>query len=147
MISSTTSAPVHQCNLQSLPFQERRRPRLRFGGFRRSRGRLRSCAFALFCALIALVAGCAGGGTPPPPPPPSFSVGKLYVANSPSNGSDTLLRFNAGNSGDVAPELKFDTSLQPGTQYLSLDVTHDRLAGFSIFANSIMVVDNVSSAS
>jgi hypothetical protein len=76
-----------------------------------------------------------------------FSIGKLYVANSPSNGPDALLRFNAGNSGDVAPELKFDTSFQPGTQYLSLDVPHDRLAGFSLFAHSIMIVDNVSSGS
>src|SRR5215471_1276889 len=98
MIFSTTSAPVHHSNLQSSPCRERRRPRLRFGGFRRSRGRLRSCAFALLCALIALAAGCAGGSTPPPPPPPAFPVGKLYVTNSPSNAHDTLLRFNAGNS-------------------------------------------------
>jgi hypothetical protein len=99
----------------------------------------------LLFALIGLAAGCGGGSAPPPPP--SFSVGKLYVTNSPSNGNDTLLRFNAGNSGDVAPELKFDTSLQPGTEYLSLDVPHDRLVGFSLFANNIMIVDNVSSGS
>jgi hypothetical protein len=102
----------------------------------------------LLFALIALAVGCGSGGPPPPPPPPpAFSVGKLYVTNSPSNANDTLLRFNAGNSGNVVPELKFDTSFQPGTQYLSLDVAHDRLAGFSVFANSIMIVDNVSSGS
>jgi hypothetical protein len=133
MIFGTTSTPVHHSNLQSSPF----RP-----------GSTRTYyAFALLFALIALAAGCGTGSPPPPPPPPAFSVGKLYVPNSPSNGNDTLLRFNAGNSGNVAPELKFDTSLQPGTQYLALDVPHDRLAGFSVFANSIMIVDNVSSGS
>lgn len=133
MIFSTTSAPVHHRNLHSSPF----RP-----------GSTGACyAFALLFALIAMAAGCGGGSTPPPPPPPAFAVGKLYVTNSPSNATDTLLRFNAGNSGNVAPEMKVDTSLQPGTQYLSLDVAHDRLAGFSLFANSIMIVDNVSSGS
>src|SRR5258708_37477445 len=134
MISSTTSAPIHHRNLRSSPF----RPGSTKAYY----------AFALLFALIALAAGCGSSGPPPPPPPPpAFSVGKLYVTNSPSNANDTLLRFNAGNSGDVVPELKFDTSLQPGTQYLSLDVTHDRLAGFSGFAKSIMIVDNVSSGS
>ncbi len=133
-IFSTTSAPVHHRNLYSSPF----RPGSTTAYY----------AFALLFALIALAAGCGSGNPPPPPPvPPAFSVGKLYVTNSPSNGNDTLLRFNAGNSGDVAPELKFDTSLQPGTQYLSLDVAHDRMAGFSGFAKSIMIVDNVSSGS
>jgi hypothetical protein len=127
----TTSAPVHHRNLHCSSF--------RTGSTRAY------CAFALLFALIALAAGCGGDN---PPPPPAFSVGKLYVANSPSNSSDTFLRFNAGNSGDVAPELTFDTSsFQPGTQYLSLDVTHDRLAGFSLFNNNIMIVDNVSSGS
>lgn len=131
MIFGTNSAPIYYRNLQSSPFVP---------------GSTRAYyAFALLFALIALAAGCGGGSTPPPPQ--VFPVGKLYVANSPSNASDTLLRFNAGNSGDVAPELKFDTSLQPGTQYLALDVPHDRLAGFSGFAKSVMIVDNVSSGS
>jgi hypothetical protein len=130
MIFSTTSAPVHHRNFHASP--------LRPGSI------TAYCAFALLFALIALAAGCGSGSTPPPT---AFSVGKLYVTNSPSNSSDTLLRFNAGNSGDAAPELKLDTSFQPGTQYLSLDVTHDRLAAFSLFQNSIMIVDNVSSGS
>ncbi|HEY7404451.1 MAG TPA: hypothetical protein VIB39_13075 [Candidatus Angelobacter sp.] len=133
MIFSKPSAPVCHRNLLSSRFNP---------AFTRA-----YCVFALLFALIALAAGCGGSSAPPPPPPPAFSVGKLYVTNSPSNGTDTLLRFNAGNTGNVAPEMTFDTSLQPGTQFLSLDVTHDRLAGFSLFANSIMIVDNVSSAS
>src|ERR1041385_7353354 len=122
MIFGTTSAPVHHRSLH---------PSSLF----RSGSTSAYSAFAVLFALIALAAGCGGGN--PPPPPPAFSVGKLYAANSPSNSSDTLLRFNAGNSGDVAPELKFDSSFQPGTDFLSLDVTHDRLAGFSGFAHSI----------
>src|SRR2546430_4836848 len=102
MIFSTTSAPVHHHNLHASSF--------------RPGSTTTYCAFALLFALIALAAGCGSGSTPTPPPPTAFSVGKLYVANSPSNSSDTLLRFNAGNSDNVAPELKFDTSLQPGTQ-------------------------------
>src|SRR5258708_26180046 len=134
MISSTTSAAIHDRNVRSAPF--------------RAGSTKAYYALALLLALIAVAAGCGSSGPPPPPPPPpAFSVGKLYVTNSPSNANDTLLRFNAGNSGDVVPELKFDTSPQPGTQYLSLDAAHDRLAGFSGFAKSIMIVDNVSSGS
>jgi len=105
---------------------------------------LRSSICTILGLLVVMLAGCGGGSAPRPVP--AFPVGKLYVENSPLDGNGTLLRFNAGNSGNVASELRFDTSLQPETQYLSLDVPHDRLAGFSTFG-SIMIVDNVSSAS
>lgn len=94
-----------------------------------------------FCAMLSL-AGCGGSSstpTPTPTPPPP-TVGKLYVT---SGSTNSVLRFPAGATGNVSPQIKVTTPVMAPI-YLALDVPHDRLAALSFGANAIVVMDNAS---
>ena len=96
-----------------------------------------------FCAMLSL-AGCGGSSsTPAPTPiptPPPPTIGKLYVT---SGSTDSVLRFPAGATGNVSPQIKVTTPVIAPI-YLALDVPHDRLAALSFGANAIVVMDNAS---
>lgn len=96
-----------------------------------------------FCAML-LLAGCGGSSsTPAPTPiptPPPPTVGKLYVT---SGSTNSVLRFPAGATGNVSPQIKVTTPVIAPI-YLALDVPHDRLTALSFGANAIVVMDNAS---
>jgi hypothetical protein len=96
-----------------------------------------------FCAML-LLAGCGGSSsTPTPTPiptPPPPTVGKLYVT---SGSTNSVLRFPAGATGNVSPQIKVTTPVIAPI-YLALDVPHDRLTALSFGANAIVVMDNAS---
>ena len=58
-----------------------------------------------FCAMLVL-AGCGGSSSSTTTPPPPPTVGKLYVT---SGSTDSVLRFAAGATGNVSPQIKVTT--------------------------------------
>ena len=93
----------------------------------------------LVVLALGAAAGCGGSQSTAPPPP---TVGKLYVSNSITS---TILRFNAGDSGNVTPLAQAQLSPSVLGRF-SIDVPHDRLAALSVTASPILLFDNVSTS-
>jgi hypothetical protein len=91
---------------------------------------------------LAWLAGCGGSSsTPNTPPPPT--IGQIYITKG--TGAP-IVRFRAGDNGDVAPQQEIGVLAHPTT--LSLDVAHDRLAATSFDGTPIVVlIDNASTVS
>src|SRR5215472_2165602 len=88
--------------------------------------------------LLSIFAGCGGSSTNVPPPP---TIGQIYVAK----GTGTsIVRFNAGDNGDVAPQGGINA---PRINGLCFDVPHNRLAATSADGPAILfLADNANSA-
>ena len=94
-----------------------------------------------FCAMLAL-AGCGGSSstssTPNPPPP---AIGQIYVTLA---NKGQVVRFKAGDNGDVSPQARLDVS-PAGPTFIAMDVPHNRIAiRFDDGTPAITLVDNVS---
>ena len=90
--------------------------------------------------LLSILAGCGGGNSTQNPPPPT--VGQIYVARATFG---EVLRFRAGDNGNVAPQQSFNSQAHPGS--MCIDVAHNRIGATSVDGAQVIVLlmDNVSS--
>lgn len=89
--------------------------------------------------LLSILAGCGGSNNPQNPPPPT--LGQIYVARATFG---QVLRFRAGDNGNIAPQQSFDSQAHPGS--MCIDVAHNRIGATSFDGTPIvLLIDNVSS--
>ncbi|HSK45979.1 MAG TPA: hypothetical protein VLA83_19045 [Candidatus Binatia bacterium] len=89
--------------------------------------------------LLSVLAGCGGSNNTQNPPPPT--VGQIYVARATFG---QVLRFRAGDNGNIAPQQSFDSQAHPVS--MCIDVAHNRIGATSHDGPAIvLLIDNVSS--
>jgi hypothetical protein len=105
-----------------------------------------SCFISLSALFILCTTGCGGSHDPNGPPPPPLK-GQLYVAKP---APAKILRFRAGDSGDVSPQALGTPSVPSGALGgAAVDVMNDRLAVASSATTSpgsVTLIDHVSTA-
>ena len=88
--------------------------------------------------LLSVLAGCGGSNNTQNPPPPT--VGQIYVARATFG---QILRFRAGDNGNIAPQQSFDSHANPVN--MCIDVAHNRIGATSNDGPAILLlIDNVS---